>query len=708
MKTNLFILLSCLCIASVVAYSQPISKNHLPEILCSEYGKLKSVLYQDYSKMGVIEGSRTNYEYSDSTVTWIHKRLNSGDWVNYTKGLAYYSNGNRYRYIEYKWSDDDWQQRREWRYEYDQQGRKIDERRYDNSELYARITLSLKENGDTLNFLYRQFKEDSTKTHYFDNTEYFYDEYSKLIKYTTDWGYSDSVYGTTERIYEYDEFNNMIRASHFNSDGVNSLKLEYTYDESNFLIQFSYFSLNYDNMLLEEIRRDIFENDESGNAIKQEIWNSDSYGDFQLVYVYNYSYNDINELIESVTKRVIDGELVNVEKYVYDRENDLFVEHKYDWENKWVENYRRETTFMENGDIEFVRGFYPGAIGLENNSKTTYQYNLDDLISYVQTYLWNGAGWDKSESNYISYDDDQKVNIRIIEMINKNGYLTKDKYEYLYNDNGDTLEIIISENFENHDGKKFHYYFDYDNDNNVITKTYAQWTGYEWYRKSRYISYFNKDNKLDSVLTQFYNAGEWQKGIRKVFNYENEYRYSEIIEYNYNYVVNTWVEDLKTKSYYNENGRIDSLRSFKHTGNQWSDQGTIYYNYTFDEYGNLEEEHLSKYFGSINSTQDYEKYIYEYYEPTDVQENISKQSWLSVSPNPATDNLNIGINGLAGENATIRIYDVYGNCAYDKEMRNLSENFQDNIQIKELSSGLYTVIINSADKTKSRNIIVIK
>jgi hypothetical protein len=702
-----FFLLFC-SIASI--YSQPLSKSQLPELLSSEQGKLKSVIYQDYSKKGLIEGSRIKYEYeySDSLNTSIIYALNSDIWVNFKKTEEYYINGNMYKTINYDWYEDEWRPTREVRNEYNEHGKVIDLRVYaPPTRLTHHYTFKLKENGDTLKIIQLSFNDDSTEIYLFNIREYFYNTQGQLERIFEETGFKDTILSNNETIYEYDEFGNMV-SSTYNNKGRFGDKSEYTYNESNLLIRFSNFRLNKEDVLEEYLRIE-YEHDDNGNIIVERRSSLDKEkAELVLRYVYYYDYNDDNVLIEFLTKQYKYSTLIYYEKTVITYDDYFVSVIDYDWENdRWVEDYMTEKWLNEKGDFELVKTYYPGTIGLDNNTKKEYQYNPDDLISYVETYSWNGANWIKSESNYLSYNDDQKVNIRIYENINEHGIVTKDKYEYFYNDVGDTLEIIISEDFDNPYGEKFHYYFDYDQDNKVITKTYALWTGYEWYGKERYIRYLNENNDPDSVITQIYTQGLWHNTERVVLSYNEDNKVDEIITSEYDYTSISWYLSDKTEYYYNDKGRIDSLSASKYIDDSWGHQSTVYYNYTFDEYGNLAEEYLTKYHTSIDTIKDYQKYIYEYYEPTDVQENISEQSFLSVSPNPATDNFNISINSYVSKNAIIKIYDINGECVHNENMI-LTENMQLSISALLLPTGVYFIELITDKSVQTERIIIFR
>jgi hypothetical protein len=79
----------------------------------------------------------------------------------------------------------------------------------------------------------------------------------------------------------------------------------------------------------------------------------------------------------------------------------------------------------DKGETEYKRIYYEGRVGFGNNSKTTYQYNLDDLLSYIEEYKWDEDQWVKTGSEYSSYNDDDLLDVKIIEEIDQEGNIKK-------------------------------------------------------------------------------------------------------------------------------------------------------------------------------------------------------------------------------------------------------------------------------------------
>ena len=714
MKTKITTSLFAFLIMSLLAFSQPLSKSTLPQILSSDQGKLKSVIYQDFSKMGLVERNRISYDYtySDTLFTCIKKYLESGQWVNNSLQESYISDGNTYQIIEFKWDEqsNSWVIDRVIKYEYNEQCKVVKTRFYSgSSNLEYIISLELNDYGDTLKLFHRGYLDgDSTKVKTFHNHEYFYNPEGYVSKIAKEYGYDDSVYERKETIFEYDPVFNLIKETHFNDDLLYE-RIEYTYNDSNQLIELKWFYIDNDGLPW-RISMEEYEYDDSGNMVFERFstWIEDD-SEFEISTEEFYTYDTNNELIEYVSKRNVKSEIVNSQKITYDHYNDFRVENRYDWDNEmWVEEYRIEKYFNENGDFILVKIYFPGTVGLDNNSKTTYQYNLDDFPSYLEVFSWGNSSWNKTGSINKSYYDDNKIKVSIVEEISKYGIITKDKYEYTYNDMGDTLEIVISKDYEIPDSKVFHYYFDYDYENLIIFKTYAQWTGYEWYRKERNVKYFNENNDLDSLITQIYSVGEWFDEMKYLYLYDIENRLVETIGLRFNFNNDVWDSISKTTLHYGEDNKLDSLAYYRFYSSEWNWDNTVYYDYSYDEHGYLTEMLLEKIHTSSITVQDYEKYIYEYFDPTDVRDVGTSNEALSVYPNPTTDNLNIMIKGYSGKDALVKIIDFFGNCLYISELNVSNTVEQYTIPTNGFSSGVYTCTFISENRTESVKVIVIK
>ena len=76
-------------------------------------------------------------------------------------------------------------------------------------------------------------------------------------------------------------------------------------------------------------------------------------------------------------------------------------------------------------------------------------------------------------------------------------------------------------------------------------------------------------------------------------------------------------------------------------------------------------------------------------------DNAGSQPVISMSlyPNPATDNINIGINNIKGNEVTVRIFNVRGEDMFEKEYKNCQTDFNDKLHIGEYPKGVYIMYI---------------
>jgi hypothetical protein len=327
MKRSILTLLLLLMIANLSAISQIISKSQLPEILTSEDVKLKSVIYQDFSKMGMKETYRIEYDLSDTLKTSITYNLKMNDWVLYSKDESFYSGDDRYQYIYYRWSDDGFYPSLMRRYEYNESGKLVTERRYKfSSTLEYRKKYELKENGDTLRIIYEEFLDgDSTIVYSFENTEYFYNTNDKIEKITIEFGYHDSVYTNQEILYDYEELKTTLL---YHEDGNFIGTMEYLYDENGFMIEQTDHYMNKEGEFVGHQKIN-YEYDQYGNILYEghSYWHEDT-EEWKFSFAIFNSYNEKNELIETIQKN---SKLDNIQKISITRNDEMWIQHEYSW-----------------------------------------------------------------------------------------------------------------------------------------------------------------------------------------------------------------------------------------------------------------------------------------------------------------------------------------------------------------------------------------
>jgi len=86
-----------------------------------------------------------------------------------------------------------------------------------------------------------------------------------------------------------------------------------------------------------------------------------------------------------------------------------------------------------------------------------------------------------------------------------------------------------------------------------------------------------------------------------------------------------------------------------------------------------------------------------------VSENIADAE-IRIFPNPASDQVNIDLTGLATEKVTLEIYDLSGRLLLQQEQMNSANTLKFSVQ--EFKKGLYLLQVRTAEKVYSQQLIV--
>jgi hypothetical protein len=544
MKKQILILLSVFIITCFPAISQPILKSQLPEILTSENAKLKSVVYQNYSKMGMTEKERYTFFYSDTLNTILRQALSSSSsFENRSKEDQYLSNGLVYQSIQYYWRNNNWENYGGFRYEYDMYGNVIKERRYEKAWLLeSRKSIEIKDNGDTLSISYEEFLNgDTTKIICKEDITYEYNSYGLISEKIIETEYNQSGKTLRRTVFFYDDDLNLIREEYYNSKDQLSRTEEYTYDEENKLTEAVRYLLNDKTNKLEQYWMNKYNYDEFGNMIinSDHIWDDNKF-EWNIIRKIEWDYDAIGNMLEIALYNKAGDQLQYSQKTTYEYDNKKRVKlNYYSWDiDEWKHQHFYEYFYNEAGDTTYIKLYYPAPIALQNNRRSSYTYNDDGLVSNIEEYLWYQSEWVKDFNYDFSYYENGFLKTEFRKGKKPNSNTVDDKYEYYYNEKGDTLEIIKEEDHASPNSKKYHYTFDYDEENIVITKTYAQWVEYFWYNNYRLVQNFNHFGEKDSVLKQIYSGGEWMDEKKYIYEYDNEQRLLTNSHYQY-----SWTEE---------------------------------------------------------------------------------------------------------------------------------------------------------------------
>jgi len=79
---------------------------------------------------------------------------------------------------------------------------------------------------------------------------------------------------------------------------------------------------------------------------------------------------------------------------------------------------------------------------------------------------------------------------------------------------------------------------------------------------------------------------------------------------------------------------------------------------------------------------------------------------LHIYPNPSQGSFTLSVNGLNGDDYTMRIFNIIGQIVYGEAINHLSGNITQQIDISNLPAGLYTIELNIGEQVFHEKIIV--
>jgi hypothetical protein len=86
-----------------------------------------------------------------------------------------------------------------------------------------------------------------------------------------------------------------------------------------------------------------------------------------------------------------------------------------------------------------------------------------------------------------------------------------------------------------------------------------------------------------------------------------------------------------------------------------------------------------------------------------VEENVNNE-WVAMYPNPVTNQLNIRMAAGATKSLKVTLYDILGNLQYQRAL-GFNENREIQVDVSELSPGIYVVMVNDGNRQVVRKVI---
>ena len=318
--------------------------------------------------------------------------------------------------------------------------------------------------------------------------------------------------------------------------------------------------------------------------------------------------------------------------------------------------------------------------------RTVYTYDeYDYYLIEEHTKINEGDGW--MDYYMITYEYD--FNGNVLEALAMSAYETgemENEARASYTYDGDLLSEVVYQEWEDGDWvNETKEVYNYSGD--VSTVLYWDWNGTNWTSDELY-TYTRNGNTIE-LLMQYMQGGAWQNEEKQIITLNFDERVTEILDQDWAGTI--WVNDELTT--YNYEGNVFPTKTVKEwDGSDWEDHQK--FEYTYDSNDNAvsglclgfggydwvsDDGDIEMVFG--NGEKSFEYYGYwvevEYVDLTSVNENATAK--FMVYPIPAEDEIQIQSEGFQ----KAEIYSLTG--------QKMLESLQNNMNVSQLSSGLYII-----------------
>ena len=326
---------------------------------------------------------------------------------------------------------------------------------------------------------------------------------------------------------------------------------------------------------------------------------------------------------------------------------------------------------------------------IENEQyRTTYTYDEYDYYLIEEYTQIDDDGW--MDYYMVTYEYDFSGNV--LEALVMSAYETgvmENNFRASYSYNSGMLSEVIYQYWEEGEWvNETKEVYNYNGD--VTTVLFWDWNGNNWTSDELY-TYTNNGNSTIELLIQYMQGGAWQNDEKQIFTLDFDEHVIEILDQNW--VNNTWVNDeLTTYSY--EGGDVFLAKDIDvWTGEYWRNEYHFIYVYDSDgnakqgwcyyvgdgfmTYANNDIEMAYGYSAKSNEYYGWNVNV-EYVDLTGINEDAKAISFL-VYPVPAQDVVHIETESFQ----KAEVYSLTG--------QKLIESLQNNMNVSQLSSGLYII-----------------
>lgn len=345
------------------------------------------------------------------------------------------------------------------------------------------------------------------------------------------------------------------------------------------------------------------------------------------------------------------------------------------------------------------------------------------LSDTIMRYSDAGSGIEPSGRSTSEYDANNNRTKLIIEELDVSTLVNSEKYDATYDNNGNltvetesywddvnnvwdkvytytytynTQNKMIADSSYDHDfgtpDSKIVY--TYDGNGNEISSISYNWNGIGWDTAYKYDYTYYTNNKLKTSTFKLYNSGVWENSYMDSSGYSNTDFYTYYRTSTWDDANSKWIHQYRETRTLGSNNLPDmqQMSTYDTSTKSWSVDADVEWSYN----SNNDPVYIEAYAYIMGvrfpSPIVVANLYYESYFNVGVEQPLAAEK-VSVYPNPATDVVNIDLNGKQAKE--VSIYSTIGRKMYQSAVNN--QNSRTTVPVSHLPNGNYIINVTDAD-----------
>jgi hypothetical protein len=417
----------------------------------------------------------------------------------------------------------------------------------------------------------------------------------------------------------------------------------------------------------------------------------------QQKYLSTYQTQTTFTKLKQVTTQRITKSLIQIYDSIY----------MWPWDtiaNDWA-NYPDSKTInmvydINNNNLSKTEQNWSGS-AWENYMKTTFSYDASNNQTSSLYQYWDGSAWVNGDLYTNTYDAYNNITIQLYQDWITSAWENVDMATYTYDASNNNTSLF----YQYWDGSAWLNTsltsYTYDVNNNMTGEVNQIWNGFTWVNSWQYTSInYDGNSNLISILYQLWVNNTWNNSRQSTYTYDANNNLTGGLDKSWN--GNVWVNAWQFADTYDANNS-----KIKESGQRWD--GSTWVNeyqrtYAYDV-NNFEKSYTYKSWNNMGTkVTNGDSTYYYFHTVTGINDLFMPGKVITIYPNPATDMVTLNIDNSNNDDFKLNIYNESGELVRSKILK---QN-QQQINIGDLSNGIYMVVIKTKEWSKNQKLIIKK